>query len=93
MKLVGAKRSFIRKPFLISGAMQGLYSSLIAMAILSVIFYFTNRQMGEVVSLISPAIIASLYAIILISGVVLTTISTYFSINKYLNLKTANLYY
>jgi cell division transport system permease protein len=93
MKLVGAKRSFIRKPFLISGAMQGLYSSLIAMFILSVIFYFTNKQMGEVVSLISPAIIASLYAIILICGVVLTTISTYFSINKYLNLKTANLYY
>lgn len=93
MKLVGAKSNFIRKPFLVSGALQGLYSSFIAIVILSIIFFFTNKQMGEIVSLISPAIIAVLFAIVVVSGVLLTTISTYFSINKYLKLKTANLYY
>lgn len=93
MRLVGAKSNFIRKPFLVSGALQGLYSSFIAIVILSVIFFFTNKQMGEIVSMISPAIIAALYAIIIMSGIILTTVSTYFSINKYLKLKTANLYY
>ncbi len=93
MRLVGAKRSFIRKPFLISGALQGFFSSLIAIAILSAIFYFVNKHIGEVVSLIDPLIIVSLYAIIIIIGMLLTSISTYFSVNKYLKLKTSNLYY
>jgi cell division transport system permease protein len=93
MKLVGAKSNFIRKPFLISGAMQGLYSSLIAIVILSVIFYITNKQLGEIVSLMDYKIIALLYFIVIVSGVALTTVSTYFSINKYLKLKSTNLYY
>ena len=93
MRLVGAKRSFIRKPFLISGALQGFFSSLIAIAILSAIFYFVNKHIGEVVSLIDPLIIVSLYAILIIFGMLLTSISTYFSVNKYLKLKTSNLYY
>lgn len=93
MRLVGAKRSFIRKPFLISGALQGFFSSLIAIAILSAIFYFVNKHIGEVVSLIDPIIIVSLYAILIIIGMLLTSISTYFSVNKYLKLKTSNLYY
>jgi cell division transport system permease protein len=93
MKLVGAKSNFIRKPFLISGAIQGLYSSLIAIVILSVIFYITNKQLGEIVSLMDYKIIALLYFIVIVSGVALTTVSTYFSINKYLKLKSTNLYY
>jgi len=82
MRLVGAKRSFIRKPFLISGALQGFFSSLIAIAILSAIFYFVNKHIGEVVSLIDPLIIVSLYAILIIIGMLLTSISTYFSVNN-----------
>jgi cell division transport system permease protein len=93
MKLVGAKSNFIRKPFLLSGAMQGLYSSLIAIVLLSVIFYFTNKQLGEIVSLMDYKIIALLYFIVIVCGVMLTTVSTYFSINKYLKLKSTNLYY
>ncbi len=93
MKLVGAKSNFIRKPFLYSGAMQGLYSSLIAIVILSFIFYLTNKQLGEIVSLMDFKIIALLYLIVITSGVMLTTVSTYFSINKYLKLKSTNLYY
>ncbi|HOZ30486.1 MAG TPA: permease-like cell division protein FtsX [Bacteroidales bacterium] len=93
MKLVGAKNNFIRKPFLTSGALQGLYSSLIAIAILSVIFYLMNQQLGEIVSLMDIKIIILLYLIIILCGILLTTISTYFSINKYLKLKSSNLYY
>jgi cell division transport system permease protein len=93
MKLIGAKRNFIRKPFLISGAIQGLISSILAIAVLSVIIYFTNKQLGEIVSLIDYRIIGALFLIVMCLGVLLSVVSTYFSINKYLRLKSTNLYY
>jgi cell division transport system permease protein len=93
MKLVGATNNFIRKPFLISGALQGFYSSIIAIILLSVLFYFTNKQLGEMVSLMDYKIIAVLYLIVILCGITLSTVSTYFSINKYLKQKSFNLYY
>lgn len=93
MKLVGATNNFIRKPFLISGALQGLYSALIAIILLSVMFYFTNKQLGDMVGLMDYKIIALLYLIVIACGITLSTVSTFFSINKYLKQKSFNLYY
>jgi cell division transport system permease protein len=93
MKLVGAKRNFIRKPFLITGALQGFFSALIAIAILSIIVYFMNNQVGEMLNLIDLSTLGLLFLLVMGMGVLLSLISTYFSINKYLRLKSANLYY
>jgi len=93
MKLVGAKRNFIRKPFLITGAMQGLFSALIAIAVLFVIVYFMNNQIGEMLNLIDWQNLGILFIVVIVLGVFLSVISTFFSINKYLRLKSTNLYY
>ncbi|MBN2779136.1 MAG: FtsX-like permease family protein [Bacteroidales bacterium] len=93
MKLVGAKRNFIRKPFLITGALQGFFSSLIAITILSIIVYFMNNQVGEMLNLIDISTLGLLFLLVIAMGVLLSLVSTYFSINKYLRLKSANLYY
>ncbi|HOK38997.1 MAG: permease-like cell division protein FtsX [Bacteroidales bacterium] len=93
MKLVGAKNSFIRKPFLLSGLVQGFLSSVISLIILSFIVNFYNKQLGEMISLLNLQHLIILYLIIIFIGISLTLISTYFSINKYLRLKTSELYY
>ncbi len=93
MKLIGAKRNFIRKPFLISGALQGFFSSLIAISALIVIIYFMNNQIGEMLNLINIKTLAILFLGVISLGIVLSIISTFFSINKYLRLKSTNLYY
>lgn len=93
MKLVGAKRNFIRKPFLLSGALQGFLSSLIAIALLAIIVYFTNSQIGEMVNLVNYQTIGLLFLIVSLLGISLSVISTFFSINKYLRLNSTNLYY
>ncbi len=93
MKLVGAKNSFIRKPFLLSGLVQGFLSSVIALIILSFLVNFSNKQLGEMISLLNLQNLIILYLIIISIGISLTIISTYFSINKYLRLKTSELYY
>lgn len=93
MKLVGAKRSFIRRPFIASGALQGLISSIIAIALLYGIIYTANTQLEGIIGGIDPIIIAMLFVGIVVLGVILCVIATLLSINKYLRLKTINLYY
>lgn len=93
MKLVGAKKNFIRRPFIASGALQGLVSSLIAIALLYAIIYFANAQLGDLIGTIDPWVIALLFIAVAVIGVLLCVFATLLSINKYLRLKTINLYY
>ena len=93
MKLVGAKKNFIRRPFIASGALQGLISSIIAIALLYGIVYFANKQLGDIMGAIDPMIIALLFVAVAVVGVLLCVFATLLSINKYLRLKTTNLYY
>ena len=93
MKLVGAKKNFIRRPFIASGALQGLISSLIAIALLYTIIYFANAQLGDLIGTIDPWVIALLFVAVAVMGVLLCVLATLLSINKYLRLKTINLYY
>lgn len=93
MKLVGAKRNFIRRPFLASGALQGLVSSFIAIALLCGIIYFTNNQLGGFIGELNFMIIGLLFLSIAVVGVLLCVFATLLSINKYLRLKSINLYY
>lgn len=93
MKLVGAKKNFIRRPFIASGALQGLVSSLIAIALLYAIIYFANAQLGDLIGTIDPWVIALLFVAVAVIGILLCVFATLLSINKYLRLKTINLYY
>ncbi len=93
MKLVGAKRGFIRRPFLASGALQGLISSIVAIILLYGIIYIANSQFGVLIGNIDPVIIGLLFVSIMIIGILLCVFATLLSINKYLRLKTINLYY
>jgi cell division transport system permease protein len=93
MKLVGAKKGFIRRPFLASGALQGLVSSVIAIALLYGIIYFANSQLENIMGSIDPWIIALLFVAVAVIGVLLCVFATLLSINRYLRLKTINLYY
>lgn len=93
MKLVGAKKGFIRRPFIASGALQGLVSSIIAIALLYGIIYFANSQLENIMGSIDPRIIALLFVAVAVIGVLLCVFATLLSINKYLRLKTINLYY
>jgi len=93
MKLVGAKKNFIRRPFIASGALQGLISSIIAISLLYGIIYFANRQLENIMGSIDPMIIALLFVAVAVIGVLLCVFATLLSINKYIRMKTTNLYY
>ncbi len=93
MQLVGAQRPFIRKPFLWRGVLQGLIAGLLACGLLSGGMYLVKREFSELLTFMDYPVILILFWMILLLGVVMNWISTYFAVNKYLNMKTDKLYY
>ncbi len=92
MQLVGATHNFIRKPFLLKSIILGLASSIFAIALLSIVIYYFQREAYQIISFNNVNIIGALFLIVIIIGILISLISTYFSVNKYLRMKAQNLY-
>lgn len=93
MQLVGATKGFIRKPFIGRGLINGLYGSIIACILLSGLIYLIQKEMPELKQLQDWQIIGTLYISIIVFGLLLSGISTFFAVNRYLRLKLDELYY
>ena len=93
MQLVGATRGFIRKPFLLRSSLNGFIGSLIAMGLIFGIIYLTKDELEGLISFNDMELIAMLSLSILTISIVINWISTFFAVNKYLNMKTDKLYY
>ena len=93
MQLVGASRSFIRKPFLIQSALHGLLAALIAMSLLMGLLYLIEKEFLLMFNFQSTYLMFLLGAAIIITGVIINVISTFFSVNRYLSISEDKLYY
>ncbi len=92
MQLVGATRGFIRRPFLYRGAASGITGSLIALALLFTLVYLLQEEFEGVISLKDYDMLAILALGVIALGVIINTISTFFAVNKYLDIKIDKLY-
>jgi cell division transport system permease protein len=93
MKLVGATRSFIRAPFLVHAAIQGLVSAIVANGALWGILSLLENRFGNVMDLIGMDVLLYVMGIVLVSGLLICVVSTYFVVNKLVALKKDQLYY
>lgn len=92
MQLVGATSSFIRKPFLIQAIAQGVISSVIGMALLLALFTGLTNLLDSIELDFSLEILLILFGSLLIIGSIITLVSTWISLNKYLRMKLDDLY-
>ncbi len=93
MQLVGATRGFIRKPFLWAGVSQGFIAGLISIALLLGIIYLAQNNIADLINILDPAILGILFAVVIGIGILISLISTFFAVNKYLNIEKDELYY
>ena len=93
MKLVGATPAFIRKPFIISNIINGIIGAFIAMALLSGCVYYLLTEFDNLYTLIDISSLFWVFVIFLLLGVVLTAISAWFAVNRYIRMDRDNLYY
>jgi len=93
MKLVGAKKSFIRKPFLIQGIYQGLISGIIAASLLCFLLFLLERDFQQIYQMLDINLIMAVCAGVVVTGILLCLISTYLVVNRLLSLPQDELYY
>ena len=92
MKLVGAKWSFIRRPFIIKGFWLGVVSALIADAVILGGIYWASRYDNSVLNYVTQENMIITAVSVLVIGLVLTTVCTYFSVTHCLKMRGSELY-
>jgi len=93
MQLVGATRGFIRRPFIIQSAFHGLLAALIAMGLLMGLLYLFEKEFFLMFTFKSTNLLLMLGGAIIVIGVLINIISTFFSVNRYLSISEDKLYY
>lgn len=92
MQLVGATKSFIQRPFLLRAAGYGLLSGAIASGIIWLVSDYAQRKVTDLESLHDREQFLILLAILLVCGMIVAVLSTFFSIRKYLKMSLEELY-
>ena len=93
MKLVGATRSFIRAPFLVQSAFQGLFAAFIAIIILLGLMFLMRSGFAQLFEIFRMDLLLVVIGIVIASGLVICLASTYFVVNKLISLRKDELYY
>jgi cell division transport system permease protein len=92
MLLVGATKGFILKPFLLRSIMNGFVGGLIAIVLLAGLLYGISIKLPEI-SLVEDVQTLAYVGVGMISiGIILSFVSTWFAVNKYLRYRTDNIY-
>ncbi|WP_412464955.1 cell division protein FtsX [Flavobacterium mekongense] len=92
MQMVGATKSFIRKPFIVRSLILGLIGSLLAVfALIGVLVYFETNYDNLGIMDNQLAISAVLLGVVVL-GMLITWLSTFFATQRFLNLRTDDLY-
>jgi cell division transport system permease protein len=93
MQLVGATNSFIRKPFLFKSVFHGFYAAVFANALMLGVIYKAHKEFSEFFGFQDLQTIGLLFLAVLILGVVISWLSTFFAVSKFLRLRRDDLYY
>ena len=91
MQLVGATKRFIRKPFIIKNVFLGLFSSFIASTLLYLTIFYVDKK-TPFIDMFNHIYIMHVFLCVIVLGVLISWISTYFATQKLLNLNTEKLY-
>ena len=93
MKLVGATKSFIRGPFLGQAVFQGLISALLAILLLLGLLFIIRKEFVQLFEVFSLDLLLVVIGIVIVSGIVICLVSTFFVVGRLVSLSNDELYY
>ena len=92
MKLVGATKWFIVKPFLGRGALQGVVAALLALLLLAAALFGLNHFIPGLDLHSQFELLAAIALAVVVAGLLLSTLSTLVAVNKFVNLRSNKIY-
>lgn len=93
MQMVGATKSFIRVPFILHSVKLGIAGALVSIAGLVAFISYLNKNIPELELFSDVNILAIVFVGIIGLGILITWLSTYFATQRFLNLRSDELYY
>jgi cell division transport system permease protein len=93
MQMVGATKTFIRRPFIWQNVKLGMLGAVLALIAIGGVLYYLNTNFQDLGLLDEPYIIISLLLGVFVLGILISLTSTYFATQRFLNLRTDELYY
>ncbi len=91
-ELVGATWEFISRPYLQRGILNGLWSAVLAIVALIGLIALVQNQIPEIGAVGSPFGILLIFGGLIVLGVLISGLSTYFVVNKFLRMRVDDLY-
>ncbi len=93
MQMVGATKKFIRRPFIWRSVRLGMIGAIVALIGVGIVLYYLDKAFPELTILDDKVLLGGLFLIVFSIGVFITWISTFFATQRFLNLRTDELYY
>ena len=93
MQMVGATKAFIRRPFIWKSMRLGLIGAIIATIGVGAVLYLLDQAWPQLGLLSNKILLGGLFLFIVLMAVIITWVSTYFATQRFLNLRTDELYY
>ncbi|MDX1314640.1 MAG: permease-like cell division protein FtsX [Eudoraea sp.] len=93
MQMVGATKRFIRRPFIWTNIKLGMLGAVIALGGLGIVLYYFDQNLPELNLTQDILMLVILFAGVFALGIIISLISTFFATQRFLNLRTDDLYY
>ncbi len=92
MQMVGATKAFIRKPFIRRSILLGVIGSVLAVLVLVGILFYVDVNYPDLAIFTDVGLTVAILGVVLLLGILITWVSTYFATQRFLNLRTDDLY-
>lgn len=92
MKLVGASWSFIRRPFLSMAVIEGLVAAFVADVVIAGGIYALFAYEPGIAAVVTWEVLVITGTLVLLFGIIISTLCVYVSVNRYLRMPTRKLY-
>ena len=92
MQLIGATKSFIIKPIVKKSFFNGLIAGVVACSLIQMVLLWLWSALPEIRNMVSVGEMGLLYVLLLVLGLTISGVSSYFIVNRFLSLKTSDLY-